>query len=380
MDPQQRLLLECAMQARPEAEEGTCAGVFVGISQQEFTRLLPASSSAFGATGAASSIASGRLSYAFGFQGQALSIDTACSSSLVAAHAGRESVLSGACSGALACGVNLTLTSALTEACASAGMLASDGRCKTLDAAADGYVRAEGCLALFLSPDGGGCGSVLLGSALNQDGRSSSLTAPHGPSQQAVILKAVRQAEVAPSSVVALHLHGTGTSLGDPVEVGSLAMLLQAPGRGAPLVVTAVKSALGHGESASGLTSLSLLLASHQRRVAVPTLHLRSINPHVRQTLKASKAQASWSCMRATAGAPAAAQGVCATSSFGFSGTNAHMLSRFEAVSAASQPAAVFTRTRCWPLRRLRADTWSSARRTNSSTAADWRRRSPIFC
>jgi acyl transferase domain-containing protein len=229
-------------------------------------------------------------------------------------------------------------------------MLASDGRCKTLDAAADGYVRAEGCLALFLSPDGGGCGSVLLGSALNQDGRSSSLTAPHGPSQQAVILKAVRQAEVAPSSVVALHLHGTGTSLGDPVEVGSLAMLLQAPGRGAPLVVTAVKSALGHGESASGLTSLSLLLASHQRRVAVPTLHLRSINPHVRQTLKASKAQASWSCMRATAGAPAAAQGVCATSSFGFSGTNAHMLSRFEAVSAASQPAAVFTRTRCWPL------------------------------
>lgn len=259
-------------------------GVFIGISWTEYHRLaqdagLPVS--AYTAQGAVLSVCPGRVAFHHGLKGPALSVDTACSSSLVALNAAAEGLARPAaavCDAALAGGINMVLAPATTAMFQKAGMLSADGRCKALDAAADGYVRSEAAAVLLLSTacravEGldGGAGdahappatplAVLVGTAVNQGGRASSLTAPNGPSQQAVVRAALATAGAGPRAVTALQLHGTGTGLGDPIELGAVAELLAAgrgPGAGT-LRLLASKSQLGHSEPASGIMGLAQL-------------------------------------------------------------------------------------------------------------------------
>ncbi|KAK9841871.1 hypothetical protein WJX81_008495 [Elliptochloris bilobata] len=245
MDPQQRLLLEASWELmRPAggASMGAGAGVYVGIQQMEYGSLAGPfleRMGPFSATGGPFSVAAGRLSYTYALRGPAVSVDTACSSALVGAHLAAQH-LAGAGGAALAAGVNLMLSEATTAGAQGAGMLSPDGRCKTLDAAADGYVRGEACIVMHLAPlDGAAEGpsavscAVLRGTFVNQDGRSSSLTAPNGPSQQDVMRGALADADVPPTAIGALEMHGTGTPLGDPIEVGaSLAVLTESANNG----------------------------------------------------------------------------------------------------------------------------------------------------
>ena len=198
-------------------------------------------------------------SYAFGFKGAAVSVDTACSSSLVASHIAVGAVFSGTSSGGLAAGVGLLLSPDTTTMFHKAGMLAADGRCKSLDADADGYVRGEavGALVLRAAPPAQGTLAVFCGSAVNQDGRSSSLTAPNGPSQQEVMRQALAFAGLSPAAVMQLQMHGTGTPLGDPIETGAAtAVLVDGSWRAQPLAASTAKAWIGHSEAAAGAMGL----------------------------------------------------------------------------------------------------------------------------
>src|SRR5580698_3155715 len=230
MDPQQRMLLEVSWEAlenacvRAESLNGSPTGVFAGVSTNDYAMLLPrydeGSFDAYSGTGVARSIAAGRLSYILGLKGPNLSIDTACSSSAVAIHLACQSLRQGECRMALAGGVNAILVPQLTVTLSQAGMLAGDGRCKTFSESADGFVRSEGCGILVLKrladarADGDRVLGLIRGSAINHDGRSSGLTAPSGPSQEAVIKAALSQAVVRPADVDYIETHGTGTVLG----------------------------------------------------------------------------------------------------------------------------------------------------------------------
>ena len=237
MDPQQRLLLEVTWEALEDAGlaadklSGSRTGVFVGISNSDYARLLYRDSSditAYSATGTCLSIAANRVSYVFDFRGPSLVVDTACSSSLVAVHLACASLRSGEADLAIAGGVNLILTPEGTIAFSQARMMAPDGRCKTFDDQADGYVRGEGCGLVVLKRlpdalrDGDRVLAVIRGSAVNQDGRSAGLTAPNGPAQVAVIRKALASAGVSANEVGYVEAHGTGTPLGDPIELRAL--------------------------------------------------------------------------------------------------------------------------------------------------------------
>ncbi|EEH59309.1 uncharacterized protein MICPUCDRAFT_13794, partial [Micromonas pusilla CCMP1545] len=224
IDPQHRALLRCtsSMMCRQDLRSCAAVGCYVGIATQDYDYLkvkMNVEVSAHSATSTTLSVASGRLAFTFDLKGPALSIDTACSSSLVAAHLSFISLMKGDVESTLTCGVNLILIERNTIMFQRAGMLAPDGRCKTLDASADGYIRAEGCEIILLaasSDDVMQLNVALGGSAVNQDGRSSSLTAPNGPTQHAVIKSALLDGRFSASDVTSLHLHGTGTSLGDP--------------------------------------------------------------------------------------------------------------------------------------------------------------------
>ena len=252
---------------------------------------------AYYATGAHLSVASGRLSYTFGFKGPAMTVDTACSSSLVTTHLAARGLERGECEAAGSVGVNLTLVHSWTRACLRAGMLSEEGRCKTLDAFANGYVRAEAVGAVMLAlatadePSSAWQALALLaGSAVNQDGRSSSLTAPNGPSQQEVVRAALAAGKHGAWEVANLQMHGTGTSLGDPIEVGAAAAVLLKPSgnssscgggssppmRPVPLVLTAAKSFMGHAEPAAGVVGLTRLALALGEAFLDPVLHLTS--------------------------------------------------------------------------------------------------------
>ena len=266
MDPQQRLLLEVSWESlenagiAPELMAGSLTGVFIGMSSSDYSQLRSQQNlvpDAYLGTGNAHSIGANRLSYLFDFRGPSLSVDTACSSSLVAIHLALKSLRDGECDCALAGGVNLMLSPELTQTFTLAGMMAADGRCKTFDADADGYVRGEGCGVVVLKrvSDAVAAGDNILalisGSAINQDGRSNGLTAPNGLSQQAVIRQALTNAHLEPQEISYLETHGTGTSLGDPIEVNSLKQVLM-PGRESsqPLFLGSVKTNIGHLEAA----------------------------------------------------------------------------------------------------------------------------------
>ena len=241
MDPQQRLLLEVAWEALEHAAlpaedlADSATGVFVGISNCDYARLVFRgydSLNAYSATGTSLAVAANRVSYVFNLRGPSLSVDTACSSALVATHLACRSLQTGECNLALAGGSNLVLTPEGNVIFSQARMLAADGRCRSFDAAADGYVRGEGCGVLVLQRlddairDGNQVLAVIRGSAVNQDGLTNGLIAPNGPAQQEVLRSALRSAGIQPPDVEYVEAHGTATPLGDSIEVRSLQEVL----------------------------------------------------------------------------------------------------------------------------------------------------------
>src|SRR4051794_6537756 len=337
MDPQQRILLEVAWQAIEDAGVatdrlgGTRTGVYVGMSTHDYSILHarrndPAAADVHFGTGTAYSIAAGRLSYILGLQGPSMTIDTACSSSLVAVHLAVQSLRSGESDLALAGGVNVILAPDLTLFFCRAKGMAPDGRCKTFDANADGYVRSEGCGVVVLKRlsdalrDGDRIHAVIRGTAVNHDGRSSGLTAPNGLAQRAVIRQALKAANVSPSRVSYVETHGTGTPLGDPIELQSLGAVMQEGREGTPVAIGSLKTNLGHLEAAAGVAGLIKVVLSMQQRQIPPSLHFRAPNPHAGldgSTLRVQTQLAEW-----TSGEPL----VAGLSSFGISGTNAHAI------------------------------------------------------
>jgi len=298
MDPQQRLLLEVSWEALERAGTswdklaGSRAGVFVGITANDYATLLrdgdAGKEDAYFLTGNPLNAAAGRLSFTFGFQGPCMAVDTACSSSLVAVHLACQSLRAGESELALAGGVNLVLTPRGGVVLSRARMLAADGRCKAFDAAADGFVRGEGCGMVVLKRltdaqrDRNPILALVRGTAVNHDGRSSGFTVPNGLAQQMLIREAVTAAGVDPAAIDYVEAHGTGTSLGDPVEIRALMAVLGA-GRSAarPVRVGTAKSNIGHLEAASGVAGLiKTVLAIHHEEIP-PHLHFRRPNPEI---------------------------------------------------------------------------------------------------
>ena len=337
-DPQQRLVLEVSWEAleragmAPDRLAGRQGAVFVGVSATDYLRLLfadPSRIDGYYGTGNACSVLAGRVSYLLGLRGPSMAVDTACSSSLVAVHLACQSLRSGESDLALAGGVNVILSPEWSVNFARARMLSPDGRSKAFDASADGYGRGEGCGMVVLRrwsdavADRQPILAVIRGSAVNQDGRSAGLTAPNGPSQREVIETALRQAAVAPSAIGYVEAHGTGTPLGDPIEVQALAAALGAARPAAsPLLVGSVKSNIGHLESASGIAGLIKLVLALQNREIPASLHVSTPNPHVAWDalpVRVARQRVPW---------PSAADRhrLGGVSSFGFSGTNAHVV------------------------------------------------------
>jgi acyl transferase domain-containing protein len=338
MDPQQRLLLETAYEAMesagiaPDSLSGSLTGVFVGITSCEYAHRLRSvgleKADVYSATGSVLSAAAGRISFTFGFQGPCLSIDTACSSSLVAVHMACQSLRTGESNLALAGGANVVLSPDAMVLFSRWGMMAPDGRCKTFDAAADGFVRAEGCAVIALKrlSDALAAGdpilAVIRGSAVNSDGRSSGLTVPNGPAQQAVVRAALASAQLSPADVDYVEAHGTGTSLGDPIEVEALGAVM-GQGRAAdrPLAIGSIKTNLGHTEAASGLAGLLKVVMALRHEAIPPHLHFSVPSRDIPWEQLAITVPTKLTAWRR--GAVPRRAGV---SSFGFSGTNAHVI------------------------------------------------------
>ena len=349
LDPQQRLLLEVAWEALengglvPQQLARTPTGVFIGISGSDYDRLGCRdfeNLSAYSATGTASSIAANRLSYLFNLRGPSLGVDTACSSSLVAVHLACQSLNSGESDLCLAGGVNLMLWPGPAITLSQAQMLATDGRCKTFDGAADGYVRGEGCGVVILKrlsealADGDNIQAVIKGSAVNQDGTSNGLTAPNGLAQRAVIRQALERAGVAPAQISYVEAHGTGTPLGDPIEVKALqAVLLAGREPHQTCWLGSVKTNIGHLEAAAGIAGLIKVVLQLQHQTLVPHLHLQRLNPYIR--LAGTPVKIPTRCQRWSSRGEGLLAGV---SSFGFGGTNCHLI-----VEEAPSPAPVAT-------------------------------------
>ena len=339
MDPQQRLLLEVAWEAleragqAPDRLNESATGVFVGLSTNDYAQIQlmhgdAADIDVYFGTGGAHSVVAGRLSYILGLRGPSLAIDTACSSSLVAIHLACQSLRAQECRMALAGGVNTILLPELTIALSKARMMAGDGRCKTFDAAADGFVRSEGCGIIVLKrlsdalEDGDSVLAVIRGSAVNQDGRSSGLPRPTDLRKKAVIRAALANAGIEPHGIHYVEAHGTGTSLGDPIEVQALAAAF-GEGRNPddPLLIGSVKTNIGHMEAAAGVGGLMKVVLALQHGEIPPHLHLQELSPHIPWSqipVAVSSTASPW-----PAGTDARRAGV---SSFGFGGTNAHVV------------------------------------------------------
>ncbi|XXY14484.1 beta-ketoacyl synthase N-terminal-like domain-containing protein [Sorangium sp. So ce216] len=347
MDPQQRLLLEVAWEALEHAGvaadrlAGSRTGVFVGITTNDY-QLLSATAAleeqdAYAATGNGHCFPPGRLSYVLGLEGPSMAVDTACSSSLVAVHLACQSLRSGESSLALAGGVNLILSRLTTRLIAQLQALSPDGRCKTFDARANGFVRGEGCGIVVLKrlsdalSDGDRVLALIRGSAVNQDGRSTGLTAPNFLAQQAMLRQALQSARVSPAEVGYVETHGTGTSLGDPIEVEALAGVLGQPREdGSVCALGAVKSNIGHLEAAAGVAGLIKAVLALEHGVIPANQHYRTLNPRI--DLAGTPFVIPSENLPWAAGDKARIAGV---SSFGLSGTNAHVV-----LEEAPRPAA----------------------------------------
>jgi 3-oxoacyl-(acyl-carrier-protein) synthase/SAM-dependent methyltransferase/acyl carrier protein len=338
LDPQQRLLLEVAWEALEragyanETTRENRTGVFVGMTTEDYAQLTVRSGDlshidAYGVLGNGRSVAAGRIAYVLGLQGPVLQLDTTCSSSLVAVHLAAQSLRAGECGMALAAGVNLMLWPGGTIGFSQMNALSRDGRCRALDAGANGYVRGEGCGAVVLRRlsdslrDRDNILAVLRGSAINHDGRTSGLTVPNGAAQEAVVREALSNAGLRPEQIGYVELHGTGTPLGDPIELQALDRAM--PGRQAvhPLWIGSVKTNIGHLEAAAGMAGLIKAIQALQHGQIPPHLHFESPNPAI-----------PWAELRVLvprqlthwpAGPEPRRAGV---SAFGMSGTNAHAI------------------------------------------------------
>src|SRR5262245_55787652 len=337
MDPQQRLLLEVVWEAleragiRPEMLSGSRTGAYVGclgVDYGQGTRSL-AELSVWSATGLASSVLAGRLSYVLGLEGPAMAVDTACSSSLSALHLACTALRQGECDLALAGGVTVMSTPSTLVGLGPDNGMAPDGRCKAFAAGADGAGWSEGCGILVLKRqsdaerDGDEILALIRGSAVNQDGRSQGLTAPNGPSQQRVIRAALSASGLSPDAVDAVEAHGTGTSLGDPIEAGALAAVVgPTRGEGRPLLLGSSKCNLGHTQAAAGVRGVMKMVLSLQHELLPKTLHAQTPSKHI------AWEGSGLSLLQEARAWPRAASRVrrAGVSSFGISGTNAHVV------------------------------------------------------
>ncbi len=352
MDPQHRILLETAWRAiehsgtAPTSLADSNTGVFIGLATHDYLgmasdELTYPEIEAYMAIGTSSAAAAGRISYRLGLQGPAVAVDTACSSSLVAIHQACQALQLGECDLALAGGANVILTPATMITFSNAQMLSPDGRCKTFDAAADGYVRGEGCGVIVVKRledalrDGDRIRAVIRGSAINQDGASGGLTVPNGVAQQRVISDALTRAGLQPRDVSYLEAHGTGTSLGDPIEAQAAGEVLGA-GRdpGQPLLIGSAKTNIGHLEAAAGIAGVIKVVLSLEHETLPKHLNFENPSPHIpwdRLAVEVVTETTPWERNSRPR--------IAGVSSFGFAGTNAHVILEEAPETAAADQA-----------------------------------------
>jgi acyl transferase domain-containing protein/acyl carrier protein len=348
IDPQQRLLLQVSWEALEDAGQtleslaGTPTGVFIGIATSDYALLqfdCLSDIDTYASTGSAVGLAANRLSYVFDVRGPSVAVDTACSSSLVAVHLACQSLWSGESTLALAGGVNLILSPWPMVSFAKLGVLSPDARCKAFDARANGYVRGEGAGIIVLKPlskavaDKDRIYAVIRGSATNQDGRSNGITAPNRFAQEAVLSEAYRRAGISPGLVQYVEAHGAGTQLGDPIEAQALGAILSID-RPAEryCALGSVKTNIGHLEAAAGIAGLIKVALSLKHRLIPPSLHFLEPNPHIPFDELPLRVQQSCGPWRDWGGPI-----VAGVSSFGFGGSNAHVVLT-EAIPEPAEP------------------------------------------
>ncbi len=351
MDPQQRLLLEVSWEALenagidPYTLSGTKTSVFIGMTTNDYSltfagKLRPQDYDPYIPFGNAANFAAGRLAYFLGLQGPSLVVDTACSSSLVSIHLACQSLRRRESDHALAAGVNLILTPENSIACSRWGMLAPDGRCKTFDAEANGYVRSEGAGVVVLKRLGDALRdrdpvlAVIRGTAVNQDGPSGGQTVPSGPAQQELLREALRASRLQPGDIDYVEAHGTGTALGDPIELEALHQVFGERDGSAPLVLGSVKTNLGHLESAAGVAGFIKTVLSVRNSHIPRQLHFTELTPRANAAARFSIAAEprDWPMTDRPRRA--------GVSSFGVSGTNAHVVVEQAPAVETAAPAA----------------------------------------
>ena len=334
MDPQQRLLLEVAWETLedagqiPEDLKGSKTGVFIGIGTHDYSIMLwqQPVSEPYATTGTGNCIAANRISYSFDFKGPSLAVDTACSSSLVAVHLACQSIWTGESELALAGGVNMLLLPTIMVGFSKGGFMSSEGRCKSFDASADGYVRGEGAGLVLLKPlsqaqaDGDDIYGVILSSAVNQDGLSNGMAAPNPVAQEAVLRQAYERVGIDPTQVDYIEAHGTGTKVGDPIETNALGKVFGKPRQSGNCLIGSVKTNIGHTETAAGIAGIIKVALALKHKQIPPSLHFNKPNPAIafeNLKLQVVTQLTPWEKDERL---------IAGVNSFGFGGTNAHVV------------------------------------------------------